>query len=402
MAISTHLTGSSDFSVIQGRGAGFYTLMAGLVVLIAAGLWSAHFMDVEGHHVTGMNNQIVWGIPHVFAIFLIVAASGALNVASLSSVFGVKSYAPYARLSALLAIALLLGGLAVITLDLGRPDRLVIALTHFNMKSVFAWNVFLYTGFIALAVLYLWALMERRMSRMAKPVSAILLLWRIVLTTGTGLIFGVLVAREAYDVALMAPLFIAMSLSLGTAASVLLLMAACGWTGRPLDDAVVLGLKRMLVGFVALVLCFDLVTHTIKLYASGYQGVERFLLLEGGVITTFFWLGQVAAGSLLPLFLLLWPGTARSRFWITLSAALVLLGGLAQIYVIVIGGQAYPLQIFPGMEIIESSFYDGAISRYQPSLPELLLGLGGVAMALFIVVLCMRVLEFLPNTRSAD
>ncbi|MDX1528473.1 MAG: NrfD/PsrC family molybdoenzyme membrane anchor subunit [Gammaproteobacteria bacterium] len=402
MAISTHLTGSSDFSVIQGRGAGFYTLMAGLVVLIAAGLWSAHFMDVEGHHVTGMNNQIVWGIPHVFAIFLIVAASGALNVASLSSVFGVKSYAPYARLSALLAIALLLGGLAVIILDLGRPDRLVIALTHFNMKSVFAWNVFLYTGFIALAVLYLWALMERRMSRMAKPVSAILLLWRIVLTTGTGLIFGVLVAREAYDVALMAPLFIAMSLSLGTAASVLLLMAACGWTGRPLDDAVVLGLKRMLVGFVALVLCFDLVTHTIKLYASGYQGVERFLLLEGGVITTLFWLGQVAAGSLLPLFLLLWPGTARSRFWITLSAALVLLGGLAQIYVIVIGGQAYPLQIFPGMEIIESNFYDGAISRYQPSLPELLLGLGGVAMALFIVVLCMRVLEFLPNTRSAD
>ena len=29
----------------------------------------------------GMNNQIVWGLPHVFAIFLIVAASGVLNVA---------------------------------------------------------------------------------------------------------------------------------------------------------------------------------------------------------------------------------------------------------------------------------------------------------------------------------
>ena len=402
MAISSHVTGTSEFSVIQGKGAGFYALVAGLVVVIAAGLWSAHFMDAEGHHVTGMNNQIVWGIPHVFAIFLIVAASGALNVASLSSVIGLKTYAPYARLSALLAIALLVGGLAVITLDLGRPDRLVIALTHFNMKSVFAWNVFLYTGFIVLAALYLWALMERRMKPVARPVSAILLLWRIVLTTGTGLIFGVLVAREAYDVAIMAPLFIAMSLSFGTAASILLLMAACGWTSRPPEDAVVLGLKRMLVWFVVVVLYFVLVVHAVKLYASGYQGVERFLLLEGGVITTLFWLGQVAAGSLLPLFLMLWPGTARSRFWITLSAALVLLGGLVQIYVIVIGGQAYPLQIFPGREIIESSFYDGAISQYQPSLPELLLGLGGVAMALFIVVLSMKVLEFLPNTRSAD
>ena len=67
-------------------------------------------MEAEGHHVTGMTNQIVWGIPHVFAVFLIVTASGALNVASLSSVMGQKIYAPYARLSALLAIALLLGG----------------------------------------------------------------------------------------------------------------------------------------------------------------------------------------------------------------------------------------------------------------------------------------------------
>ncbi len=45
-------------------------------------------MEERGHIVTGMNNQIVWGMPHVFAIFLIVAASGVLNVASIGSVFG--------------------------------------------------------------------------------------------------------------------------------------------------------------------------------------------------------------------------------------------------------------------------------------------------------------------------
>ena len=59
----------------------------------------------------GMSNQIVWGMPHVFAVFLIVAASGALNVASFSSVFNRLAYKPYARLSGLLAIALLAGGL---------------------------------------------------------------------------------------------------------------------------------------------------------------------------------------------------------------------------------------------------------------------------------------------------
>lgn len=402
MAITSNISGASEYTVIGGRSAGFYALLAAFAVVITAGLWSAHFMDVEGHYVTGMSNQIVWGIPHVFAIFLIVTASGALNVASLSSVMGQKIYAPYARLSGLLAIALLLGGLAIITLDLGRPDRLVIALTHFNMKSVFAWNVFLYTGFLLLAVLYLWTLMERRINPLTKPVGALLLLWRIVLTTGTGLIFGVLVAREAYDVALMAPAFIAMSLSFGTAASLLLLMAITGGTNRPLDEKVVLGLKRMLAWFVGIVIYFVVVFHGVKLYASGYQGIERFLLLEGESITSLFWLGQIVAGSMVPLILMLWPPTSRSRSWIGAAAAMVLLGGFIQIYVIVIGGQAYPLQIFPGKEIIESSFYDGVVSHYRPSMPEVLLGLGGVATALLIVVLSMKVLEFLPNTQGAD
>ena len=43
----------------------------------AVPLGAAHFMEEHGHIVTGMNNQVVWGMPHVIAIFLIVAASGA-------------------------------------------------------------------------------------------------------------------------------------------------------------------------------------------------------------------------------------------------------------------------------------------------------------------------------------
>ncbi|MCK7580032.1 MAG: polysulfide reductase NrfD [Chromatiales bacterium] len=81
-------------------------------------------MEVHGHVVTGMNNQVVWGLPHVFAIFMIVAASGVLNVASIGSVFGQPAYKPRAPLSGLLCLALLAGGLMVLMLDLGRPERI--------------------------------------------------------------------------------------------------------------------------------------------------------------------------------------------------------------------------------------------------------------------------------------
>lgn len=398
MATPTNITGTTDFTVIEGHSAGFYALLAGLAVLIAAGLWAAHQMDTEGHHITGMTNQVVWGIPHVFAVFLIVTASGALNAASLSSVMGQKIYGPVARLSGLLAIALLASGLAIITLDLGRPDRLMVALTHFNFKSVFAWNVFFYSGFLLLAALYLWTLMERRMNRYTKPAGWVLLIWRLTLTSATGLIFGVLVAREAYDVAIMAPMFIAMSLSFGTAAYLLLLLVTFGCTGRHLDNDIVDSLRRLLAIFVVVVLYFVAVFCAVKLYAAEYQGVGRFLLADGGIFTILFWVAQIAAGSLAPLVLLLWRPPAMSRLWAGGASVLVLLGGFAQVYVIIIGGQAFPLEIFPGKEIIESSFYDGVVHHYQPSLPEWLLGLGGVAMALAMVVVAMRVLQFVPQT----
>jgi Ni/Fe-hydrogenase subunit HybB-like protein len=115
---------------LQGTSRGYYLLMGGMALVALVGLAAVWFMEHNGHIVTGMNNQIVWGLPHVFAVFLVVAASGALNVASMASVFGKTDYKPLAPLSGLLAIALLLGGLTVLMLDLGRPDRLIVAICH--------------------------------------------------------------------------------------------------------------------------------------------------------------------------------------------------------------------------------------------------------------------------------
>ena len=152
-----------------------------LGALIAAGLGAAYYMEHQGHHVTGMTNQIVWGMPHVFAVFLIVAASGALNVASISSVFNKSLYKPLAPLSGLLATALLIGGLTVLVLDLGHPDRLIVAMTYYNFKSIFAWNIFLYTGFLAIVVVYLWMMLEKRFNKYSSQVGFIAFVWRLIL-----------------------------------------------------------------------------------------------------------------------------------------------------------------------------------------------------------------------------
>jgi molybdopterin-containing oxidoreductase family membrane subunit len=388
------------YQKLEDRSPWFWGLLALHAAVILAGLGAAYVMEHRGHIVTGMNNQIVWGTPHVFAVFLIVAASGALNVASVSSVFDRSEYKPYARLSGLLAIALLGGGLSVLVLDLGRPDRLIVAMTNYNFKSIFAWNIFLYVGFLVIVAAYLFAMMDRRASRTTLPGKAVgwlAFVWRLVLTTGTGSIFGWLVAREAYDSAIMAPLFIAASFLYGLA-FIVLVLATMGQQSRQrlVTDEMVGKFRGLLAIFALAVLYFTALHHLTNLYASEHHGVERFLLLDGGIYTAMFWVGQVLVGSALPLAILAAPTFGQSRAAIAIASALFLIGGIAQMYVIIIGGQAYPLNLFPGMEVM-SSFHDGLVASYRASLPEILLGLSGLSIAMLVAGIAVKLLPFLPR-----
>jgi molybdopterin-containing oxidoreductase family membrane subunit len=385
------------FEPIQGRSQGYLGLLGLLLLFVLSGLGAAYQMEHNGHWISGMTNQVVWGTPHVFAVFLIVAASGALNIASIGSVFHKTLYKPLAPLSALLAISLLLGGLTVLVLDLGRPDRLIVAMTHYNFKSIFAWNIILYNGFLAIVAIYIWTMMDRPMNRFKDRVGFAAFIWRLILTTGTGSIFGFLVARQGYDAAIMAPMFIVMSFSFGLAIFLLVLMAAYSWSERPLGNTVLFRLKSLLGVFIAAVLFFVMIKHLTNLYATEHHGVEHFILVGGGIYTFLFWVVHVLIGSIAPLILIYHPQWGQSRTAIAAAASLVVVGGLAQMYVIIIGGQAYPLQLFPGQEV-RSSFYDGVVAEYAPSLYEIMLGLLGIALAMLIVTTAIKILKFLPTS----
>ncbi len=373
----------------------FWTLAVLGALVTAAGLGAAFVMEEHGHIVTGMNNQIVWGLPHVFAIFMIVAASGVLNVASIGSVFGQAAYKPRAPLSALLCLALLTGGLFVLMLDLGRPERLVVAATHYNFTSVFAWNVFLYSGMYAIVAVYLWTLMERRMGIYSKAAGIAAFGWRIILTTGTGAIFAFLVARQAYGSALLPPLFIVLSFAWGLAVFVVVQAAMYAWTALTVPAEIHARMRNLLALFVVGALYFVAVFHLVNAYFAKQFAFERFLLVDGGVYTLLFWGGYVIVGSLVPLALLWHPRCATRRA--TMAAALlVIAGAFAWLYVFILGGQSYPLDIFPGY-VVTSSFADGRINAYVPSAWEFLLGTGGLGVAFLITVAGVRALPFFPQ-----
>tara|TARA_B100000959_G_scaffold158811_1_gene166428 strand:+ start:331 stop:1533 length:1203 start_codon:yes stop_codon:yes gene_type:complete len=377
----------------------FWKIFFSLGFIILVGFLCSHYMETEGHHVTGMNNQIIWGLPHIFAVLLIVIASGVLNIASISSVFDKKLYKPLAPLSALFAIAFLISGLAILVLDLGRPDRLIVAMTTYNFKSIFAWNIFLYSGFAAVLVIYIWTMLDRTVNRFSRYTGIFAFAWRIILTTGTGSIFGFLIAREAYGTAILAPLFIIMSLLYGTVVYYLILKIINYYQKTLMSEEIIENLKKLTIMFLFANLYFLLLYHLTNMYITKHLEFEKFILLNGGIYTLAFWLGQFLIGLILPLILLLKEKQASHKSLI-LSSILILIGSFKAIYVIIIGGQAYPLTIFTDYKIVNSTFYDNVVHSYIPSIYEFGLGIGGVALALIIILIAIANLNFLPSQIS--
>ena len=67
------------FQALAGSHTGYRLLLWLLIILIGAGLIAAHHIESQGHWVTGMDNRVVWGLPHVFAIFGLPAMGAAIR-----------------------------------------------------------------------------------------------------------------------------------------------------------------------------------------------------------------------------------------------------------------------------------------------------------------------------------
>ena len=106
-------------------------------------------------------------------------------------------------------------------------------------------------------------------------------------------------------------------------------------------------------------------------------------------------------GTLFPLLILYNKKLSESAVGILYASILVLFGGFTMLYVIIISGQAFPLDLFPGYSE-SSTFYDGVEAAYIPSVYELMLGLGGVGISAAIYLFAIMVLDFTPKSLDND
>ena len=383
------------FARIAGTSRLFWGTAGLLALLVSAGVYSTYLMYAQGIHLSGMTNRVPWGLQIAMAIYYIGLSAGSLVVSGLYGIFGRMEYKPFARIAAYLAMLFLIAGLLSIFTDQGRIDRMLVQpFTHFNLTSMFSINPALYSGHIAICVIYLWALFKEK-GYLTKIASLTVVLWAISTHTGTGAIFA-LAPRELYSSPLLPPSFVAAALSSGAALMILVMVGLFRATGRHLDDEIVIWLGRRLLPVFLLSALYLLVIENLhRVYQAGSHEAGMYFLF-GGFHSVLFWGGLVILGSIVPAILLFIRRTGTRIPWLVFSSALVAFGILCERFLIVVPGLVHPPELLPGLEITGSAIEEG-VASYRVGFHEMVQAAGVLSFVGLAFMLGLKFLRLLPN-----
>jgi molybdopterin-containing oxidoreductase family membrane subunit len=343
------------YKKIDGNTTQYYGLLVLLLLGVLTGAYAFLLTYTQGHHLTGMSNQVPWGLPIIMVIFLIGASAGGL--------------------------------------DLGRPERSMYLFKYLNLTSVFAANAFLYNSYIFICFAYLWAMFEER-TKLIKALGVLAVFWAVAVHSGTGTIFGFIFSRELYHSPLTPPSFLIAALASGTGFMILLLLATFKFTRRELDGRLMVGLGKLMAMFLLLMLYVITLENLTRAYSPELRHAMQ-LLMFTSPFSLVFWGGLVAMGMIIPLAILLYPRTGNSVPWVTLASVMVVLGVLAERYIIVVPGLVLPQSLFPGKEV-SSAALDGMITMYSIRPVEIGIIVGVLSFVGLAYAIGLKVFELLP------
>lgn len=398
---------------------------SGLVFLAAVVAWLYQLQ--EGLVLTNLQNSYSWGLYISGLAFFVGNAAGGLVLSSSIYLFGVKKLKPLAKLGALTAFANVTAAMLIVLPDIGKPIRLYNMMLHPNFMSPLVWDVIVLNLYAVVSALYLYILILPELTgklarfaitvanptefseKWAKRIAPVALLFAIGIHVITAWIFSTQGARDWWFSPVMAPDFVAVAVGVGTAV-VLLAGALAYGTGEKYQDAYQT-LGRII--FMAVCVHLFLMMNDLVIHAwFGNAETHRIMEIAWG---DFAWahIFEVAA-PLAGAWLLMQAGVRRSLPRLAASAGLIIVGVFVHRFLIM--PAAYnniPMTMTPlglpgvhwSLPIASGRFFPGMSTfvehyAYFPSLIEIVILLGTVAYAVFLILIAIIKLPILAKDVS--
>jgi Ni/Fe-hydrogenase subunit HybB-like protein len=209
----------------------YYTWMGVLSVFCLLGLNAYARQFANGLIVTGMSDEVSWGVYIANFTFLVGVAAAAVMMVIPVYIYKNEELHELVIFGELLAVAAILMCLAFVTVDLGRPDRfwhLIPGIGQFNFPaSMLSWDVLVLNGYLLLNVHICGYLLYCRYSGRppAKwfyiPFVFIAIVWAVSIHTVTAFLYVGLGGRPFWNSAIVGPRFLASAFTAGPALIIL-------------------------------------------------------------------------------------------------------------------------------------------------------------------------------------
>jgi len=130
--------------------------LAILIVVFIAGLYALYIQLVEGHIVTGMRDNVVWGLYIANFIFFIgISYAGAL-ISGILHLLRIPWRSPIIRMAEIITVVSTIIGPTYILLCMGRLDRLQNLVLFGRIQSPITWDVIAITTYLSGSIIFLY------------------------------------------------------------------------------------------------------------------------------------------------------------------------------------------------------------------------------------------------------
>jgi Ni/Fe-hydrogenase subunit HybB-like protein len=233
----------------------FYPFVAALALITLVFFYTYSLQLSKGLGVTGLNDIIIWGVYIVNFIFFIGLSHAGIAISAAVRIMKLETYKPIARMAEVLTlVSLVMAGISIV-IDLGRPDRAFLMVTHYAERigsSPLLWDITAVCTYLVLSSTYLYLPMredlklcmdrfsgwrrrlysvllpgyeegeERSINRLSWWMAVTILPVMVMVHTTVSWIFSLLSSRPLWFGAVAGPYFIAAAVASGIASVIVI------------------------------------------------------------------------------------------------------------------------------------------------------------------------------------
>ncbi len=353
----------------------FYALLAPLVALIGFGAYGYYVQLTVGLGVTGMRNQVSWGLYISNFVFFIGVSHAGTLISAILRVTGAEWRKPITRMAESITVMAIVVGALFPIIDLGRPDRILNVVLFGRIESAVLWDFISIATYLTGSLLYLYLPLipdlaalraekvggpfrrrlysflsmrwrdspaqRRRLMRSIRIMAVLIIPIAVSVHTVVSWIFG-MTNRVGWHSTIFGPYFVVGAILSGIA-TIILAMAVFRkayhlerWI-KPLHFR---NLGLMMLALDLILVYFTLNEYLTAAYGSQSADTAWLTALGSGPYMYLFW-GMVAGGFLIPIAILAIT-RVKSVAWLVVAAACVNVGMWFERLLIVVPSMAAP------------------------------------------------------------